>query len=446
MNNDLKNKINQYYRTRLSPKKFVPGQTYVPVSGKVFGSSELENGIQAILDGWWTEGVFAKKFESEFKRLLGIKYVSLANSGSSANLIALMALTNRNLKDKRLKPGDEFITTPVAFPTTINPGIFFGLKPVFVDADQKTFNIDAKQIAKAITKKTKLIMLAHTLGKPFDLTTILPIVRKHKLWLIEDCCDALGSKYNHQPLGTFGHIATFSFYPAHQITMGEGGAVVTNDPRLHRSIRQYRDWGRDCWCDTGKDNTCARRFSQQHGQLPYGYDHKYVYSQLGFNLKLTDMQAAIGLAQLKRLPLFIKQRQKNYQKLHAFFSEYPNFFRLLTINPKENPCWFGFPFIIRKEAPFSRNDLAVYLEKHKIGTRNVFSGNILCHPAYMDIKNKMKVVGRMDNADIIMNQAMWLGVYPGIKAPMINYVKNTITRFLQQYGQTKTNISHHPLL
>ncbi|MFH1899660.1 MAG: lipopolysaccharide biosynthesis protein RfbH [Patescibacteria group bacterium] len=411
---------------------FISGKTYVPVSGKVFDQEEINNAIEAAKDGWWTEGRFAKQFESKFRKYLGVEYVSLVNSGSSANLVALAALTSPIFGKKSLKPGDEYITTAVAFPTTVNPGIQHGLIPVFVDAEIDSMNIDASKIEKAITKKTKLIMIAHTLGKPFNLGAIIPLVKKYNLWLIEDCCDALGSKYNDKLLGTFGHIATFSFYPAHQITMGEGGAIVTNSPLIHRSIRQFRDWGRDCWCDTGKDNTCGRRFTQQFGELPYGYDHKYVYSQIGYNLKLTDFQAAIGVAQLRKLPIFIKKRKLNYKKLYKFFAKYSEYFHLLSTSEKEDPCWFGFPAIVKKEAPFTRNELTRYLEENLIGTRNVFSGNLLRHPAYLDLKNK-RVIGKMKNADIVMNQAFWIGVFPGIEKAQIKYMLETLETFIKQY-------------
>lgn len=462
--------------------KFVPGKTYVPVSGKVFDDEEIYNAVKAARDGWWTEGEFAKQFEKDFSKLLGIRYVSLVNSGSSANLAALASLTSSVFGERRLKPGDEFITSPVAFPTTVNPGLLYGIKPVFIDVDPDTLNINTHNLEQAISKKTRLIMVAHTLGKPFDLKKVVKIAKKYKLWLIEDCCDALGSKYNNRFVSTFGDIATFSFYPAHQITMGEGGAVITNNPLIHRSIRQFRDWGRDCWCDTGKDDTCGRRFGWRLGDLPMGYDHKYSYSQIGYNLKLTDFQAAIGVAQLKKLPGFIEKRKENYRKYYQFFSKYSikytnipkgmnfelsstsrapkniwtksqlhiasaldetknlfptdvkkrEYFLLMNSTKKENPCWFGFPVVVSPHAPFTRNELTEYLEMNKIGTRNVFSGNLLAHPAYKNIK--YRVVGKMSNADLVMNNAFWLGVYPGIGDEQIGYVKMVILRFLNKYS------------
>lgn len=419
------------YTTNFDKQPFIPGQTYVPASGKVFDQTEIDHAIQAAHDEWWTEGRFALQFESEFKKFLGVRYVSLVNSGSSANLVALSSLTSKVFGERRLKPGDEFITTAVAFPTTVNPALLYGLKPIFIDAELNTLNIKANQIEKAITPKTKLIMFAHTLGIPFELDEIMRVAKKYNLWVIEDCCDALGSRYNGQLVGTFGDIATFSFYPAHQITMGEGGAVVTNNARIYRANRQFRDWGRDCWCDTGKDNTCGKRFGWQLGQLPMGYDHKYIYSQIGFNLKLSDFQAAIGVAQLKKLPYFIDRRKENYAQLYKFFKKYSHFFTLMKKNRKADPCWFGFPAIVKNEAPFTRNDLTTYLEDHKVGTRNVFSGNLLRHPAYADLE--YTTVGEMTNADTVMSCAFWIGVFPGIDRQRLAYVKKTLSEFLERY-------------
>ena len=301
-----------------------------------------------------------------------------------------------------------------------------------MDAELDSLNIDVDKIEAAISDKTRLLMVAHTLGKPYNLDKLMKIAKKHNLWVIEDCCDALGSTYDGQLLGTFGDIATFSFYPAHQITMGEGGAVVTNNPLIHKSIRQFRDWGRDCWCDPGKDNTCGRRFGQKLGELPQGYDHKYIYSQIGYNLKLSDFQPAIGVAQLKKLPKFIEKRRSNYQKLYDFFSQHTDYFHLLKTGEKEQPCWFGFPAIVKEKAPFTRNELTKYLEENKIGTRNIFSGNLLRHPAYLDLKSK-RVVGIMKNADIVMNQAFWIGVFPGIEKEQMDYVLKTLKSFSDQH-------------
>lgn len=419
--------------------KFVPGETYVPVSGKVFDREEIDNAIEAAEDGWWTEGRWAKKFESMFGKYLGMNHVTLVNSGSSANLNALASLTSRIWGERQLKPGDEYITCAVGFPTTVNPGIMHGLTPVFIDAEADSLNIDAAKIEAAITPKTKLLMFAHTLGKPYNLDIVMKLRQKYKLWVIEDCCDALGTTYGGKLVGTFGDIATYSFYPAHHITMGEGGAVVTNNPLLHREIRKFRDWGRDCYCDPGKDNTCGRRFKWKLGELPYGYDHKYIYSQIGYNLKLTDFGPAIGVAQLSKLPKFIARRKKNYQTLYSFLSQYPNYFHLLTTGENENPSWFGFPFLVKESAPFSRNDLTEYLELHKIGTRNVFSGNLLRHPAYTDLKNK-RVIGEMVVADRVMNQGLWLGVFPGIQDPQMKYVLQMLTNFLAENSTSKAGV------
>ena len=414
-------------------KTFVFGKTYIPVTGKVFNGKEINNAIKVAKEGWWTEGKFAKQFETNFKKYLGINFVSLVNSGSSANLLAVASLTSSIFGKRTLKRGDEFITTSVAFPTTVNPGILYGLKPVFIDARLDTLNIDASQIEKAITMKTKLIMLAHTMGIPFDLTKITALCKKYKLWLIEDCCDALGSEFKGKKVGTFGDIATFSFYPAHAITMGEGGATITNNSLIYKSIRQFRDWGRDCWCDTGKDNTCRNRFGWKMGELPKGYDHKYIYSQIGFNLKLTDFQAAIGVAQLKKLPLFLKKRKLNYNSLYVFFKKLSKYFLIMKNDKNMDIAYFGFPFLIKKNAPFTRNEFAEYLEKNNIGSRNVFSGNLLRHPAYLQIRKNFKIIGEQSNADQIMEQALWIGVYPGIDLKRLNYMKKTINLFLKKY-------------
>lgn len=406
---------------------------YIPASGKVFDKEEIDNAMEAAKDGWWTEGRWAKLFEKNFKKYLGVNYVSLTNSGSSANLLAVAALTSAAFGERRLKQGDEFITTPVAFPTTVNPGIQYGLKPVFIDAEADTLNIDAAKIENAITKKTRLIMIAHTLGRPFDLKKIVSIAKKYNLWLVEDCCDALGTKYDKKNTGTFGDIATYSFYPAHQMTMGEGGAVVTNNSLIHRAVRQFRDWGRDCWCDTGQDNTCKMRFKWKLGELPYGFDHKYIYSQIGYNLKTTDFQAAIGVAQLKKLPKFIKKRQENYKSLFEIFEKHSKYFILMRDDPKTSISYFGFPAVVKPDAPFTRNQLTEYLEKNNIGTRNVFSGNLLRHPAYLNYCktfNVQRLTFNFPNADLIMNNAFWIGVWPGIGEKEIEYIKATLNKFL----------------
>ncbi len=426
----LQEEIKKIAQRKFTTKTFIPGETPVPVSGKVFDEHELLNGIEAILDGWWTEGRFAQEFERQLAKLLSIRYVSLVNSGSSANLVAFSALTSNVLGERSLKPGDEVITTATGFPTTVNPIILKGCIPVFVDVDLGTRNVIIKQLKQAITKKTKAIMLAHTLGNSFNLHEVVKITKEHNLWLIEDCCDALGSLYDGKLVGTFGDIATFSFYPAHQITMGEGGAVVTNNPWLHRTVRQFRDWGRDCWCDTGKDDTCRRRFGWKMGDLPYGYDHKYIYSQIGYNLKLTDIQAAIGLAQLDKLPDFIKMRKSNFQKLYKHLKKYKKFLILPKWEDKADPCWFGFMVVIKKGCSFTRLDLVNFLESKKIATRSLFAGNLLRHPAYKTIKHK--IVGSLTNSDEIMNHGFWFGVYPGISNSMLQYVTSSFDEFFQK--------------
>jgi len=431
MNNSIGKVIHNYYKENFSKRKFIPGVSAVPVSGKVFDEDELTNGINAVLDGWWTEGRFAKEFEKNFSRYLNVRYVSLVNSGSSANLVALSALTSEILKERALRPGDEVITTAVGFPTTVNPIIQNKCVPVFVDVDTSTHNVIPSQLEKAVTKKTKAVVLAHTLGNPFNLKEVLRIVEKHNLWLIEDCCDALGSTYNNKLAGTFGDIATFSFYPAHQITMGEGGAIITNNPFLHRSIRQFRDWGRDCWCNTGQDDTCGKRFMWKIGEVPLGYDHKYIYSQIGYNLKLTDFQAAIGVAQLKKLPKFILKRKANFIKLYKGLKKYEKYFILPEKQNISDPCWFGFMIVIANKAPFTRLDIVKFLESKKIATRSLFAGNILKHPGYKNIKKR--VIGNLKNSDIIMNNGFWIGVYPGITDEMIKYILMQFQNFLSKY-------------
>ncbi len=427
---DLQNFIHTYYSQNFEKKEFIPGETLVPVSGKVFDEQELTLGMQAILDGWWTEGRFAAEFEKKLARFVGTRYVSLVNSGSSANLIAFSALTSDVFKDRAIKAGDEVITVATGFPTTVNPIILRGCIPVFVDIDLLTKNALIPQLKKAITKKTKAIMMAHTLGNPFALSEVVQLAKKHNLWLIEDCCDALGSLYGGKVVGTFGDIATFSFYPAHQITMGEGGAVITNNPLIHRAIRQFRDWGRDCWCDTGKDNTCGKRFGWQMGNLPLGYDHKYIYSQIGYNVKLTDMQAAIGLAQIEKLPTFIQKRKDNFKKLHDGLKKYEKYFILPGWEKEADPCWFGFMIVIKEDAPFTRLELVNFLESKKIATRSLFAGNLLRHPAYTHIKHR--VVGDLTNSDKTMNDGFWIGVFPGVTEEMITYVLDSFEMFINK--------------
>lgn len=431
---NIKKTIKAFYKTSIKNKKFVPGVSPIPVSGKVFDEDEMVNGVEAVLDGWWTEGRFAEEFEKKFKEYLGIRYVNLVNSGSSANLVALSALSSRVFGEKTIKPGDEVITAACGFPTTVNPIIQNGLIPVFVDSDIKTKNPTADAIKKAITKKTKVIMMAHSLGNPLPLDAILDLVKKYNLWFIEDACDALGGTYKGKMIGTFGHIATFSFYPAHQITMGEGGAAVTNSPLIHQALRQFRDWGRDCWCDTGKDNTCGKRFGWQLGDLPFGYDHKYIYSQIGYNLKLTDMQAAIGLAQLEKIHGFVETRRNNFKALSEGLGKLKDSKYLLLSQPEKgsNPSWFGFMIIIRNNAPFTRLELMKFLDDRKIGIRTLFGGNLLKHPAYMNRKD-VRIAEKLKNADIILNNGFWIGVYPGITKEMLGYIISSFKDFFNAY-------------
>ncbi len=436
MNKTLGGVISRYYSKTFRQKKFEPGISMVPVSGKVFNEEELFYGVEAVLDGWWTEGRFVTEFEKAFAKYLGIRYVTLVNSGSSANLVALSALTSRVFKDRALKPGDEVITVATGFPTTVNPIIQNRLIPVFIDNDLDTKNATVEGIRKAISKKTKAIMIAHTLGNPLPLRGIMELVKKHNLWFIEDCCDALGSTYDGKLLGNFGHIATFSFYPAHQITMGEGGAIVTNNPWIHMALRQFRDWGRDCWCGTGEDNVCRRRFGWKLGDLPMGYDHKYIYSQIGYNLKLTDMQAAIGLAQLKKLPAFIKTRKRNFSSLLSGLQKYSQYLLFTTAEQYADPCWFGFTIVVRDGAPFTKLELVKFLEERKIATRSLFAGNLLRHPAFVDRKD-IRASGTLTNSDKIMNDGFWIGVYPGISDAMIRYVLASFEDFFRSFMQAK---------
>ena len=421
--------VRKYYIEEFDEKDFVPGTTPVPVSGRVFDADDLVSLIDASLDFWLTTGRFAKQFEQEFASFLGVRHALLCNSGSSANLLALSALTSPTLKERQLKPGDEVITVAAGFPTTVNPIIQNGLVPVFLDVELGTYNIDVSRLEEAITSRTKAIMLAHTLGNPFDLDTVVAVAKKHNLWLIEDNCDALGSTYGGKLTGTFGDLATFSFYPAHHITMGEGGAVVTNSSKLKKLVESFRDWGRDCWCEPGKDNTCGKRFEWQLGDLPYGYDHKYTYSHIGYNLKVTDMQAAIGVAQLKKLPEFIKIRKRNWQLLYGGLKSLEDFFILPEPTFNSDPSWFGFLLTVRDDAPFKRNTLAQYLNAYKIGTRLLFGGNLTRQPAYKDVCSL--VIGKLSNTDIVMDQSFWIGVYPGLSEQMINYMVDTISSYAE---------------
>ncbi len=416
----------------LEDNKSSEDKNKIPYAGRIYDSEEMVSLVDASLDFWLTAGRFSRQFEKEFSELLGVKHCLLVNSGSSANLLAVSSLTAKEFGERRFLPGDEVITSACAFPTTVNPIIQNNLIPVFVDVEPGSYNVPADKIEKAITNRTKAVFIAHTLGNPADLYKIMEVVGKHNLWFIEDNCDALGSKYEGKYTGTFGHISTYSFYPAHHITMGEGGALVTNDPDISRVVKSFRDWGRDCWCEPGCDNTCGKRFAQQLGDLPYGYDHKYAYSHIGYNLKLTDMQAAIGVAQLKKLPLFTEIRKRNWQALYRGLKGYQDYLILPEAESGSDPNWFGFAITVRDDSLFSRNDIVNYLERRKISTRPLFSGNILRHPAYQNIKHR--VYGRLANTDYIMKNTFWIGVYPGLDEDKINYVTGVFKSFFKQYN------------
>lgn len=429
---ELLEHIREYYRENFPEKEFIKGETKIPFAGRVFDSEELVNLIDSSLDFWLTSGRYAQEFETRFAEFMEQKTCLLVNSGSSANLIALTSLTSPFLKSQRLEKGDEVITVAAGFPTTVNPIIQNGLVPVFVDCDIETFNIDINQLEQALSPKTRAIMLAHTLGNPFDLDYITGFCRENNLYLIEDCCDAVGSKYNDKMVGGFGDIATTSFYPAHHITMGEGGSVLTSNPHLKRIAASIRDWGRDCYCDGGFDNTCGLRFKGQYGNLPKGYDHKYVYSHIGYNLKLTDMQASIGVAQLDKLPKFIFQRKDNFNKLLSGLKKHEDKLIFAKPTPKSNPSWFGFPFNIRENNHFSRRDLAEYLEKNNILTRQLFAGNLTKQPAYLDKEVKFRISGNLDKTDYIMNNTIFIGVYPGIDSQRIDYIIEVFDNFFSK--------------
>ncbi|GAB4273235.1 MAG: lipopolysaccharide biosynthesis protein RfbH [Candidatus Promineifilaceae bacterium] len=423
--------VAQYYEAAFPEQTFVPGKTAVPVSGRVFDHTEITNLVDASLEFWLTTGRYADQFEREFAKFVGVRHAILCNSGSSANLLALSALTSPTLAERQLKPGDEVITVAAGFPTTVNPIIQNGLVPVFLDIDLQTHNIDTTHLETAVSPRTKAIILAHTLGNPFNLDTIVEFANRHNLWLIEDNCDALGTTYRGRHTGTFGHLATVSFYPAHHITTGEGGMVLTNSPRLKKLVESFRDWGRDCWCAPGVSNTCGKRFEWQLGELPYGYDHKYIYSHVGYNLKMTDMQAAAGLAQLKKLPEFIQIRKRNWQYLYDGLRPYSQFLMLPQPTPHSDPSWFGFLLSVQPKAPFSRNELIQHLENNQIATRLLFGGNLTRQPAYQNVR--YRVVGKLTNTDIVMNQTFWIGVYPGLTLPMLDYVIETFAAFFRRY-------------
>lgn len=421
----------EYFQAKFPPQDFIPGVTHIPVSGKVLHANDLRNLVAASLDCWLTTGTYAAFFEKEIARFFGVRSASLVNSGSSANLAAFCALTSPKLGDRALRAGDEVITVAAGFPTTVNPIIQNGCIPVFLDVEIPTYQLDTTQLEQALSDRTRAIVLAHTLGNVFDLEKVTDFSRRHNLWLIEDTCDAFGSEYLGKKAGTFGDLATLSFYPAHHITTGEGGAVVTNSPLLRTLVESFRDWGRDCWCEPGKDNTCGKRYEWDLGDLPHGYDHKYTYSHIGYNLKMTDMQAAIGLSQLQRLPEFIAARRRNFEYLHKCLEEVQDVLILPQASPGAEPSWFGFPVAVRDNAPFTRDELIKELDRKKIGTRLLFGGNLIRQPAYRDVK--YRTVSDLRNADFVMRNVFWLGVFPGLSEPMLNFMCETIIRFSKSF-------------
>ena len=419
--------VDEYAAIQYAPQAFLPGTTVVPPSGKVLGPAELKNMVEASLDGWLTTGRFNDAFEKRLAEYLGVKFLITTNSGSSANLLAFTALTSPKLGDRAIKPGDEVIGVAAGFPTTVNPILQFGAVPVFVDIELTTHNVDVSKIEAAISPKTKAIMLAHSLGNPFNIKAVKEICQRHNLWLVEDNCDALGSRYDGQLTGTFGDIGTLSFYPAHHITMGEGGAVFTNNHELKKIAESFRDWGRDCYCAPGKDNTCGKRFCWKLGNLPEGYDHKYTYSHLGYNLKITDMQAACGLAQMDRLDGFVQARKDNFAYLKNRLASCEEFLILPEATPNSDPSWFGFLMTIRPEADIRRVDLINYLDQNKIGTRLLFAGNLTRQP-YM-IGRKFRISGELTHTDLVMSNSLWVGVYPGLSEEMLSFIADKIESF-----------------
>ena len=426
--------VEQYHQAAFPAKPFLGGISTLPVSGKVFDADEMQHLVDSSLDFWLTTGRYAEQFETQFAKVMGMKHALLCNSGSSANLLAVTALTSPRLKKRALKEGDEVITVAAGFPTTVNPILQNRLVPVFVDVQLGTYDATMESIEAAIGPKTKAIVMAHTLGNPFNLDGVMSIAKEHNLFVVEDTCDAVGATYNDKPVGSFGDISTTSFYPAHHITMGEGGCVLVKSAPMKKIVESFRDWGRDCWCPPGNDDTCGRRFDWQLGDLPYGYDHKYVYSHIGYNLKLTDMQAAVGVAQLKKLPDFIAARRHNFNRLYAGLKKFEEVLILPETTPNSNPSWFGFAITIRPGAPFSRLELVQHIESRRIGTRLLFGGNLMRQPAYIGMPHR--VVGPLTNADIITDNTFWLGVYPGLTDEMVDFMIATVAEFIESKVST----------
>jgi CDP-6-deoxy-D-xylo-4-hexulose-3-dehydrase len=423
--------VKDHYREAFPERKFVPGETPILVSGKVFDENEIVQLVDASLDFWLTTGRYAYRLERELANFVGVRHSFLVNSGSSANLVALSALTSHKMGDKQLKPGDEVITVAAAFPTTVNPIIQNRLTPVFVDVRLDTYNIDVTMLDEALSSKTRAIMIAHTLGNPFDVDAVTSFAKKHDLLLVEDNCDALGSTYRGTRTGSFGDVSTCSFYPAHHITTGEGGAVFANKPALKPLIESFREWGRDCWCEPGDENTCGKRFDWQLGELPHGYDHKYTYDHVGYNLKMTDMQAAVGVAQMGKLESFTEARKANWKTLREGLDSLKEFFMLPEPTPNSDPSWFGFPMSVRPESGIKRRDFINFLEERQIATRLLFSGNITRQPAYLKLPTRS--VGNLENSDFIMNNSLWLGVYPGLTPEMLNYMIESVHEYVQNH-------------
>lgn len=431
---EILEKTKEYYslvHEKTLKQEFVSGKSRVNYAGRVFDEREMINLVDSSLDFWLTYGAYSKQFEKEFAKMLGVRWAFLVNSGSSANLLAFFTLTSPLLKERQIKRGDEVITVAAGFPTTVAPIVQYGAVPVFVDMELQYFNIDHTKLELAISPKTKAVMVAHTLGNPFNIKAVKEFCDKHNLWLIEDNCDALGSLYDGKPTGTWGNIGTSSFYPPHHMTMGEGGATYTNDPLLKKIMLSMRDWGRDCWCESGVDNTCKKRFSQKFGELPIGYDHKYVYSHFGFNLKVSDMQAAVGCAQIEKFPTFVARRKENFKRLYDGLKDIKELI-LVTPQPNSDPSWFGFMMTVADGAKFSRNDLSEYLENANIQTRNLFAGNMTRHPLFLDLQEGIdfRIVGELKNTDKIMNDSLWIGVYPGMSCGMIDYCIKSIREFI----------------
>ncbi len=434
LRSQILNLVTEYHRQAFPAAEFIPGQTAVPVSGRVFDATEMQYLVDSALDFWLTAGRFAAEFERDFAEFMGTRYALLVNSGSSANLLALSALTSPKLGRRQLQPGHEVITAAAGFPTTVNPIVQNGLVPVFADVEIPAYNVDVSRLEEALSPQTKAIILAHTLGNPFDAAAVADFARQNGLWFIEDCCDAVGSTLGGQMVGAFGDLATVSFYPAHHITMGEGGAVLTNNPQLKTLVESFRDWGRDCWCAPGQDNTCGKRFRQQAGGLPAGYDHKYTYSHLGYNLKATDMQAAVGLAQLNKLPGFIAARRRNFGRLFDGLQDLQDVFILPRAAPDSKPAWFGFAPAVRPDAPCSRREVIEHLESRRIATRLLFGGNLIRQPAYRNVN--YRPVGHLPNTDFVMNNVFWLGVYPGLTDDMLDYMLDTLHSLVKLQSAT----------